>query len=114
MTGNVKRFVGKLPFESKNVRDLEKVNEPYVLVTYTIGFGDVPTEVIGFLERNDNYTYMRGVASSGNRNWFDNFAKSADKIADKYGVPILLKFELSGTKRDIEEFIMRVQQLTQR
>lgn len=41
---------------------------------------------------------------SGNRNWGDMFAKSADVISDKYNVPVLMKFELSGTINDRKKF----------
>jgi protein involved in ribonucleotide reduction len=47
---------------------------------------------------------MIGVSASGNRNWGDRFGASADLIARLYNVPVLSKFELSGTSKDIEIF----------
>ncbi|MGX5563988.1 class Ib ribonucleoside-diphosphate reductase assembly flavoprotein NrdI, partial [Bacillus thuringiensis] len=38
------------------------------------------------------------------RNWGDMFGASADKISTKYEVPIVSKFELSGTNNDVEYF----------
>ncbi|WNC12231.1 class Ib ribonucleoside-diphosphate reductase assembly flavoprotein NrdI [Brevibacillus brevis] len=101
-TGNVRRFVNKLPMRSVEIDPEMVIEEPFVLVTYTTGFGQVPAKVDAFLKRN--HTYMRGVSASGNRNWGATFAKSADTIASKYGVPVISKFELSGTSRDIEHF----------
>jgi protein involved in ribonucleotide reduction len=103
-TGNVKRFVGKLnDIRLVNLADIQgKVNEPYVIITYTAGFGKVPNKVEEFL--SENSSYLRGVASSGNRNWGSNFCKSAEIISKRYDVPIILKFELSGTKKDVVKF----------
>jgi len=103
-TGNVQRFVQKLGPEWRCVRiqpDLT-LDEPFVLVTYTTGFGQVPEKVEAFLARN--HALLRGVSASGNRNWGDYFARSADLISQRYNVPIVSKFELSGTGRDVELF----------
>ena len=102
-TGNVRRFVEKLPLRSVRIEEDLTVEEPFVLVTYTTGFGNVPEKVLRFLKRNGNR--LKGVAASVNRNWGIHFARSADTISDMYGVPILGKFELSGTARDLEAFI---------
>ena len=108
-TGNVKRFVQKLSLPSRQVCPDLLVQEPFVLVTHTTGFGQIPQTTLDFLEQN--YFYLRGVASSGNRNWGENFARAAELISEKYNVPILLKFELSGTKKDVEVFKERMEQL---
>lgn len=105
-TGNVKRFIRKLDLPSIQIEESTVLDEPFVLVTYTTGFGNPPEKVMSFLERN--YEKMVGVSASGNRNWGDRFARSADHIAEKYGVPILTKFELSGTTRDVETFLKEV------
>jgi protein involved in ribonucleotide reduction len=102
-TGNVRRFVDKLPFRSVRIEDHLRVDEPFVLVTYTTGFGDVPDKVLRFLDANGSR--MKGVAASGNRNWGALFARSADTIARSYGVPVLAKFELSGTAQDVRTFV---------
>lgn len=102
--GNTKEFVNKLNMRAINIRDTKTVNEPFVLVTFTFGFGEVPEEVASFLEYGDNSKYIRGVASGGNRNWGRNFGNAASIISQKYNVPILLKFELQGSSKDVEEF----------
>ncbi len=105
-TGNVRRFVNKLNLPSVQIDDTLMVDEPFVLVTYTTGFGQVPAKVQSFLQRN--HKGLRGVSASGNRNWGEGFAKSADAIAGMYGVPVLNKFELAGTARDVERFMREV------
>lgn len=106
-TGNVKRFVNKLNMRAVPIDEQKQVYEPFVLVTYTTGFGQVPEKVELFLETN--HDMLRGVSASGNRNWGQGFAKSADTIASKYDVPVILKFELSGTNQDTQHFVERVQ-----
>lgn len=113
-TGNVKRFVNKLGEDIRKIDINEidgRVQEPYILISYTTGFGQVPNEVEDFLEDEVNQKNLVAVASSGNRNWGDSFALSADKISEKYGVPVLLKFELSGLKGDVNRFVERVREL---
>lgn len=105
-TGNVRRFVDKLPFPAVRIDEDMTLDEPFVLVTYTTGFGQAPDKVLRFLKKNGRR--LKGVAASGNRNWGTNFAASADVIADMYGVPVLTKFELSGTARDVETFVKGV------
>jgi len=105
-TGNVKRFIRKLDLPSVQIEESTVLDEPFVLVTYTTGFGNPPDKVMSFLKRN--HEKMIGVSASGNRNWGDRFARSADHISSMYGVPILSKFELSGTAKDVETFLREV------
>ncbi|GGD46552.1 class Ib ribonucleoside-diphosphate reductase assembly flavoprotein NrdI [Paenibacillus nasutitermitis] len=101
-TGNVGRFIDKLAMRAVRIEDCSAIEEPFVLVTYTTGFGQVPDKVMDFLKTN--YNYLVGVSASGNRNWGEGFAKSADRIAERFAVPVISKFELSGTSSDIEYF----------
>jgi protein involved in ribonucleotide reduction len=105
-TGNVKRFINKLNMRSMPIDEQVRLEEPFVLVTYTTGFGQVPEKVNAFLK--SNHDLLRGVSASGNRNWGSGFAKSADTISSMYDVPVILKFELSGTSLDTEYFVERV------
>lgn len=103
MTGNVHRFVNKLG----RVASLYTIKpgiatvlaEPYVLITPTAGFGQVPTTVADFVRNNGDM--LRGVVASGNRNWGDNFAAAGRTISEQYGVPLIHTFELSGTDEDV-------------
>jgi protein involved in ribonucleotide reduction len=102
MTGNVKRFLNKVGLPHFNIDDTLEVNEPYIIVTNTIGFGDAPKEVIDFIEHH--LDFLVGVAASGNTNWRNNYAHAADVISEKYNVPIIYKFELGGSSQDTENF----------
>lgn len=108
-TGNVRRFVEKTSARTVQIDENMKLEEPFVLVTYTTGFGQVPEKVMSFLRQN--HEQLRGVCASGNRNWGEGFARSADRISHMYNVPIIHKFELAGTKRDIEQFQQGVQKV---
>ncbi|WP_019241465.1 MULTISPECIES: class Ib ribonucleoside-diphosphate reductase assembly flavoprotein NrdI [Bacillus] len=112
LTGNVKRFIQKVESKAQKITEGLIVKEPFILVTYTVGFGEVPKSTIDFL--SNNYPFLQGVATSGNRVWGANFGKAGERISNKYLVPLLLKFELSGTKQDIEVFKQGVAQLDER
>ncbi|WP_042159452.1 class Ib ribonucleoside-diphosphate reductase assembly flavoprotein NrdI [Paenibacillus gorillae] len=105
-TGNVKRFINKLNMRAVPIEEQSEVDEPFVLITYTTGFGQVPERVMSFLKQNSDH--LCGVSASGNRNWGNGFAKSADTISEMFGVPVVSKFELSGTNQDMEYFVERV------
>ncbi len=110
VTGNIKKFVNKLNHDNVEfITDGLKVNEPFVLISGTINFGEVPKEIKKFL--NENNEYLIAVAGSGNRNWGRNFAKAADIISERFKVPTILKFELSGNTHDVENFINEVEKL---
>lgn len=109
LTGNVRKFVRKSGLGGVEIRSGIVAMRPYIIVTYTTGFGDIPDGVYEFIESNRKL--LRGVAVSGNRNWGDNYGKAGDKIADRYGVPLLHKFELSGTQHDVETFKRKVDEI---
>lgn len=114
MTGNVHRFINRLSFPAVNLKEIERIDEPYILVTYTFHFGGVPQEVNAFLDRHaDNRRHLVGVAASGNRNWGSLFARAADVIATKFRVPVLHKFELAGSEQDVQIFTERVKEIEQ-
>lgn len=108
LTNNVKRFVNKLPYKSVHISEYDGKNK-FVLVTYTINFGQVPETTKLFME-NHNKNCL-GVSSSGNKNWGSYFAIAAEKLSKKYSLPIISKFELQGTRNDINTFIERVDKI---
>lgn len=112
-TGNVARFIAKLDKRALRIDQAAALAEPFVLVTYTTGFGQTPEKTTAFLRQNG--AWLAGVAASGNRNWGDGFAKSADRIAVEYRVPVLSKFELSGSTKEVAQFLhnMEALELTQ-
>ncbi|MCQ6288946.1 class Ib ribonucleoside-diphosphate reductase assembly flavoprotein NrdI [Bacillus cereus] len=105
-TGNVERFISKLGMKTIKIKENMKIEDDFIFVTYTTGFGQVPERTLGFLKRNHNR--LLAVAASGNRNWGQSFAKSADIIANMYKVPIIHKFELSGMEQDVKSFIRSI------
>jgi protein involved in ribonucleotide reduction len=108
-TGNVERFVKKLNVKAIKVTSNLTLSRPSILITYTTGFGEVPKSTIVFLDKNKNY--IIGIAVSGNRNWGNNFARAADIISKKYNIPIIHKFELSGTPEDVQIFLQEAQRI---
>ena len=93
-TGNVEEIISSLGI------DALRIDEPYILFTYTDGYGDVPAEVENFLMANG--TLIQGVVCSGDTNYGDAYCQAADKISEDYGCEILYKVENSGTPEDIE------------
>lgn len=110
-TGNVKRFVKALQqefdVEAIEITDDTIINQEFIHITYTIGFGEVPERTLNFINKNKNK--IRGVAVSGNKVWGDNYGLAGDKLSAKFHTPLLLKFELSGTKQDLQKIIQEVQ-----
>ncbi|GEM87212.1 class Ib ribonucleoside-diphosphate reductase assembly flavoprotein NrdI [Meiothermus granaticius] len=109
-TGNIARFAAQLALPLLRIESgLERLEEPAVLLTYTTGFGQVPPEVELFARAN--HPFIRGVAASGNRSWGRNFARAADRLTERYGWPVLLKFELAGLESDRRRFMEALKRL---
>ena len=113
-TGNVQRFIDKIKKERpewsfvKISGDMEILENGH-LVTFTTNFGEIPNTTEKFLENENNRKYIKSVSSSGNMNWGTLFGKAADNIEEKYGIPVLMKFELSGTHVQVEYFINSIE-----
>lgn len=111
LTGNVRRFIQKTKYANTlPLEQAEGINEPYIIVTGTIGFGEIPEQVKQFLNRHR--TNLIAVAASGNRNWGQNFGRAGDLISATYHVPLLMKFELHGNERDVKEFMVKVEKIS--
>lgn len=111
-TGNVKAFVDKLSEQCEistlhiKPDEIEKVNEPFILITYTTGIGKTPQEVLDFLAVNSHL--MVGVVGSGNMNWGLTYCRASVDIATRYDLPLIHRFELRGMASDVsivKEFI---------
>ena len=113
-TGNVQRFIDKIKKERpewsfvKISGDME-ISENGHLVTFTTNFGEIPDTTEKFLENENNRKCIKSISSSGNMNWGTLFGKAADKIEETYGIPGLMKFELSGTHVQVEYFINNIE-----
>lgn len=112
-TNNVSRFVDKI----KSIVDCEciKIDSDMLidqyghLITYTTSLGMVPTVTKQFLDNNSKY--IISCSSSGNSNWGANYGKAAVIISEMYGITCLMRFELSGTHKDVKDFIKRVYEI---
>ena len=109
MTGNVKRFIHKLNMPAVQIGEDLVIDEDFIFNYVYNRFWQCTRTCFRILERNNEK--LKGVSASGNRNWGDMFGASADKISAKYEVPIVSKFELSGTNNDVEYFKERVREI---
>ena len=109
-SGNTARFVTRLGLPAARIPitaadEMPSLERPYVLICPTFadgeGRGAVPKQVIRFLNDPDRRALLRGVIGTGNRNFGATFALSGKVISDKCNVPVLYRFELSGTDLDI-------------
>ena len=109
-SGNTERFVRKLNLPAIRLpiaidAPLPVTNSPFVLICPTFadgkGRGAVPKPVIRMLNDALIRRHLRGVIAAGNRNFGATFALAGDVIARKCHVPVLYRFELAGTQKDI-------------
>lgn len=101
-TNNIQKFIDKTKISAiKGKKDIV-INSSFILLTYTDKFGEVPEEVNEFLK--NNHKKLKGVIGSGNKNWGINYCKAVDLISEKYNVPKLQTFELSGNIHDVKKF----------
>ncbi|MCU7556572.1 class Ib ribonucleoside-diphosphate reductase assembly flavoprotein NrdI [Macrococcus capreoli] len=99
-TGNVKAFVERYlnEYETVDISEVKAINTPYVLITPTYDFGQVPEVVTKWLRKNNGC--MVGVIASGNMAWGKLYGHAGDVLSDMYDVPLLAKFELRGNVAD--------------
>lgn len=106
-TNNTRKFVEKLSFKSQRIpiKGEIEIDYPFILFVPTYadanGNGAVPKQVIKFLNNHKNRKNIRGVISSGNRNFGSTFAIAGDIVSQKCNVPLLYRFELMGTEQDV-------------
>ncbi len=107
---NTHRFVQRLGLEAHRIplRPTDpflRVEEEYVLIVPTYGFGNgrgaVPKQVIKFLNDPHNRALCRGVIAAGNTNFGQGYCIAGDIISAKLQVPYLYRFELLGTDEDV-------------
>jgi protein involved in ribonucleotide reduction len=120
---NTKRFVDKLGVPSYRIPIPLSEAASYthgadsVLVTPTYGGGNenntVPKQVIKFLNNPENRKHIKAVIAGGNTNFGTHFCKAGEIIAKKLGVPMLYRFEITGTPEDVLEVRERLEKLWQ-
>ncbi|KGJ03095.1 protein involved in ribonucleotide reduction [Paracoccus halophilus] len=113
-SGNTARFTARLGLPASRIPispqgDMPEPALPYVLICPTYadgqGRGAVPKQVIRFLNDPDRRALLRGVIAAGNRNFGATFALAGRVIAEKCNVPVLYRFELSGSDLDISRVL---------
>lgn len=111
VTNNTERFVLKVQKEKiyripiKKTEPMETITEPYILITPTYGDhnkkGMIPHQVKRFLSHENHKDLIRGVISSGNRNFGNEYGIAGEIISRKFNIPHLHKFELAGEEEDV-------------
>lgn len=120
---NTKRFVEKvdpqairIPLRTEDAETFTHDRDS-VLVVPTYGGGNdnstVPKQVIKFLNNPENRKHIKAVIAGGNTNFGAHFCKAGDLVAEKLGVPVLYKFEITGTPEDVTEVKERLAKLWQ-
>ena len=107
---NTHRFVEKLGLDARRIPIGSDAGlhapKPFVLIVPTYGGGEskgaVPKQVIRFLNDAENRRNIRGVIAAGNTNFGAAFALAGDIISAKCQVPLLYRFELLGTREDVD------------
>jgi protein involved in ribonucleotide reduction len=120
---NTKRFVDKLgapsvriPLKTDEAAEFVH-NRDSVLVVPTYGGGNdgstVPKQVIKFLNNPENRRHIKAVIAGGNTNFGAHFCRAGEIVAQKLGVPVLYRFEVTGTPEDVQEVKERLAGLWQ-
>lgn len=111
-SGMVRLFAERLgrPVHDVGIREVRRSVPagPWVLITpsYKTGNPDndtIPEAVRRFLQNPTTRRQLVGVMGSGNRNFGTHYQAAARQIASASGRPLLLEFELQGTRWDVAE-----------
>ena len=120
-TNNTHHFVQSLNLpEDQTVRITEdlssvQVDDPFILIVPTYsdctGKGAVPDAVERFLDTLPEPSLLKGVVSSGHRNFGSTYAMSGRVISVQYDVPWLTTFELRGAPSDARRVLKLIEEL---
>lgn len=113
VSGNTRRFAEKLDRPAARIplrprlEGTLRAARPFVLMVPTYGGGHpgtaVPKQVIRFLNIPENRHFLRGVIAAGNTNFGADYCLAGPVISNKCQVPVLYRFELLGTARDVAQ-----------
>jgi protein involved in ribonucleotide reduction len=120
---NTKRFVDKLgisnfriPLSLKEAATFTHDRDA-VLVLPTYGGGNdsstVPKQVIKFLNNPENRKHIKAVIAGGNTNFGAHYCRAGEIVASKLGVPMIYRFEITGTPEEVTEARERIATLWQ-
>ncbi|MDO8060037.1 class 1b ribonucleoside-diphosphate reductase subunit alpha [Candidatus Phytoplasma citri] len=99
--GNVYDFVKKLNYPNQHISEFVDNNDKIILVIKTVGFGELSQEARNFLKKYSHLVI--GLASSGNKNFGFNYARSGDVASKEFGIPLIMKFEGKGFTEDVQK-----------
>lgn len=98
--GKTKDFSIKVSPYSTSIEDYKETDEDILLITNTLGIGQVPMPVLKFIEQYSDK--IKAVVSTGDKEKHaETFAFACDKISKQLNIPCLLKVHLNGTDEDI-------------
>lgn len=89
---------------------LVELTEDYLIVvpSYNDDITDLMTDLINY---KNNKQYLQGFVGSGNLNYADKYCFNAVDLSEIHGKPVVFKFELCGTDKDVENFKREVTKL---
>lgn len=100
-TGNVRAIVQKLGLPAMDLTQINDVDSPFLLFTYTDGLGTIPPVVAQFMQLH--HGFCKGIIVSGNQNFGHAFfGRAGDLLASQYQLPLVQKLDLRGTANDYE------------
>ena len=71
------------------------------------------SQVIKFLNNPENRKRIKAVIAGGNTNFGAHFCRAGEIIASKLGVPMIYRFEITGTPEEVIEAKERIAELWQ-
>lgn len=99
-SGNIDSIIKKLGIDALKLADgSEVVKEPYVLFTYSDGYGEIPALVKAFVDKNA--AGLQGVIVSGDPKFGPAYGGAGKKLESEYGAKMLYLVEKAGTDEDI-------------
>ena len=84
-----------------------------MLVLPTYGGGNegssIPKQVVKFLNNPINRQHIKAVIGGGNTNFGTHYCRAAELVSQKLGVPLIYRFEITGTPEDVAEAKERIE-----
>lgn len=111
-SNNTHRFIQKLSIENIRLPLNDKndvlVDKPFILILPSYGSTvdtALPKVVKDFLAKPVNSNLLKGVIGAGNTDFGISYCIAAKVVANQFKVPLLYKFELTGTTFDVSEVV---------
>lgn len=91
----------KLGLDCLDIKRINKIEDEYILFTYTDGKGEVAVDTEPFLFINNSK--CKGVVVNGSKDFLivNTYCMAGEIIREEYGIPIIKKLDKGGSKSDI-------------